>query len=57
MRRGTCDATNVTVSRPPTAVLRSVWNREGARDPSGVTVHGAPETVEELPHCVAVAMQ
>src|SRR5437868_15520505 len=41
------DAADVTVSGPPTAVLRWVWNREGTGEPSGVTVEGAPEAVEE----------
>jgi hypothetical protein len=51
------DATDVTVSGPPTAVLRWVWNREGAAEPSGVTVEGAPEAVEELRRCTVTATQ
>lgn len=51
------DAPDVTVSGPPTAVLRWVWNREGAGGPGGVTVEGAPEAVEELRRCIVVATQ
>jgi uncharacterized protein (TIGR03083 family) len=51
------DATDVTVSGPPMAVLRWVWNREGAGEPSSVTVHGAPEAVEELRRCIVSATQ
>jgi hypothetical protein len=47
----------VTVSGPPTAVLRWVWNREGAGEPSGVTVEGAPEAVGELRRCIVTATQ
>jgi hypothetical protein len=48
---------DVTVSGPPTALLRSVWNREGTGEPSGVTVEGAPEAVGELRCCIVTAMQ
>ena len=51
---GTAD---VMVSGPPTAVLRWVWNREGAGEPSGVTVEGAPDAVEELRGCIVTATQ
>jgi uncharacterized protein (TIGR03083 family) len=51
------DAAEVTVSGPPAAVLRWVWNREGAGEPSGVTVEGAPEAVEELRRCIVTATQ
>jgi uncharacterized protein (TIGR03083 family) len=51
------DATDVTVSGPPTAVLRWLWNREGAGEPSGVTVEGGPEAVEELRRCIVTATQ
>ena len=44
---------DVTVSGPPTAVLRWVWNRGDA----GVTVEGAPEAVEELHRCIVIATQ
>jgi uncharacterized protein (TIGR03083 family) len=50
-------AADVTVSGPPTAVLRWVWNREGAGGPSGVTVEGPPEAVEELRRCIVTATQ
>jgi uncharacterized protein (TIGR03083 family) len=51
------NATDVTVSGPPTAVLRWSWNREGAGEPSDVTVKGAPEAVDELRRCIVVATQ
>ncbi|MGC9665366.1 maleylpyruvate isomerase family mycothiol-dependent enzyme [Planosporangium sp. 12N6] len=50
-------AADVTVSGPPTAVLRWVWNREGTGEPSGVTVEGAPEAVGELRRCIVTATQ
>jgi len=37
------DLADVTVTGPPTAELRWVRNREGAGEPRGVTVEGAPE--------------
>jgi uncharacterized protein (TIGR03083 family) len=51
------DTTDVTVSGPPMAVLRWLWNREGPGEPSGVTVEGAPEAVEELRRCIVTATQ
>jgi uncharacterized protein (TIGR03083 family) len=51
---GTAD---VTVSGPPEAVLRWLWNREAGDEPSGVTVKGAPEAVEELRRCIVIATQ
>ncbi|MCO5997633.1 maleylpyruvate isomerase family mycothiol-dependent enzyme [Actinoallomurus rhizosphaericola] len=51
------EAADVTVSGPPTAVLRRLWNRESAGEPSGVTVEGAPEAVEELRRCIVTATQ
>ena len=48
---------DVTVSGPPTAVLRWLWNRESAGEPSGVTVEGAPEAVDELRRCMVTATQ
>jgi uncharacterized protein (TIGR03083 family) len=50
-------AADVTVSGPPMAVLRWVWNRESAGEPSGVTVDGAREAVEELRRCIVTATQ
>nr|WP_246149062.1 hypothetical protein [Nonomuraea turkmeniaca] len=47
------DAADVTVSGPPTAVLRWVWNRGDI----GITVEGAPEAVEELRRCIVMATQ
>ncbi|MGP3955902.1 maleylpyruvate isomerase N-terminal domain-containing protein [Nonomuraea sp. 3N208] len=51
------DAADVTVSGPPAAVLRWLWNREGGGEPGSVTVEGAPEAVEELQRCVVMATQ
>jgi uncharacterized protein (TIGR03083 family) len=48
---------DVTVSGPPAAVLRWVWNREAAGEPSGVTVEGAPDAVAELRRCIVTATQ
>jgi uncharacterized protein (TIGR03083 family) len=52
---GSADRADVTVSGPPAAVLRWVWNRESG--PSGVTIQGAPEAVEELKGCITIATQ
>ena len=49
------DAADVTVSGPPAAVLRWVWNRESTGEPSEVTVEGAPEAVGELRCCIVMA--
>ena len=51
------DAADVTISGRPAAVLRWVWNREGAGEPSGVTAEGAPEALEELRRCIVTATQ
>src|SRR5215212_727809 len=51
------DAADVTVSGPPMAVLRWVWNRESAGEPSDVAVEGNPEAVEELRRCIVTATQ
>jgi uncharacterized protein (TIGR03083 family) len=48
---------DVTVSGPPAAVLRWVWNREAPGEPSGVTVDGDPDAVAELRRCIVVATQ
>jgi uncharacterized protein (TIGR03083 family) len=48
---------DVTVSGPPAAVLRWVWNREGPDEPTGVTIEGAPQAVEELRRCIVTATQ
>ena len=55
---GASDTTaDVTVSGPPMAVLRWVWNREGADEPSGITAEGAPVAIEELRRCIVMATQ
>ncbi len=51
------DTADVTVTGPPAAVLRWMWNRESAGEPSGVTVEGAPEAVGELRRCIVTATQ
>jgi uncharacterized protein (TIGR03083 family) len=51
------EAADVTVSGPPASVLRRLWNREAAGEPSGVTVEGVPEAVEELRRCIVTATQ
>jgi len=50
-------ATDVTVSGPPPAVLRWVWNRDVAGEPNGVTVEGPAEAVDELRRCIVTATQ
>ncbi|MBV9328265.1 MAG: maleylpyruvate isomerase family mycothiol-dependent enzyme [Chloroflexi bacterium] len=48
---------DVTLSGPPAAVLRWVWNRSGFGEPSHVEVEGDPAAVEELRRCIATATQ
>jgi uncharacterized protein (TIGR03083 family) len=48
--------TDVTISGPPTDVLRWVWNRAGD-EPSAVTVDGPAEAVDELQRCITTATQ
>jgi len=49
-------AADVTVSGPPPAVLRWVWNRAG--EPAGdVTVAGDPHALTELRQCIVTATQ
>ncbi|HEX8968702.1 MAG TPA: maleylpyruvate isomerase family mycothiol-dependent enzyme [Chloroflexota bacterium] len=50
-------AADVTVTGPPEALQRWLWNREGADEPSGVSVEGAPEAVAELRRCIVTATQ
>jgi hypothetical protein len=54
---GADDAADVTISGPPTAVLRWLWNRESPGEPGGVTVDGAPEAIDELRRCIVIATQ
>src|SRR3974390_3426008 len=54
---GATDAVEVSISGPPTALLRWVWNREPAAEPTGVTVDGAPEAVHELKRIIVTATQ
>ena len=48
---------DVTVTGAPTALLRWVWNRQGAGEADGVTVTGAAEAVAELQRCIVIATQ
>lgn len=50
-------AADATISGPPDAVLRWLWNRESAVEPSRVKVEGAPEAIEELKRCLVIATQ
>jgi uncharacterized protein (TIGR03083 family) len=48
---------DVTVSGPPTALLRWLWNRETPGESPAVTVDGPPEAVDELRRCIVTATQ
>lgn len=52
---GADDAADVIVSGAPTDVLRWVWNRDCAGEPSAVTVEGNREAVNELRRCIGAA--
>jgi hypothetical protein len=54
---GAGDDADVTVSGPPASVLRWLWGRERADEPSAVTIEGAPEAVEELRRCITTSTQ
>jgi hypothetical protein len=49
--------TDVTISGPPAALLRWVWNRETPSEQSGVTIDGDPEALTEFRRCVVIATQ
>jgi len=51
------DQADVTISGPPTAVLRWVWNREGPSESNEVTVEGDSAAVQELKRCITSATQ
>jgi uncharacterized protein (TIGR03083 family) len=51
------DTADVTIAGPPGALLRWVWNRQGAGEPDGVAVTGPPQAVEEFRRCLSVATQ
>jgi uncharacterized protein (TIGR03083 family) len=51
------EGADVTVNGAPMSVLRWVWNRESAAEPSSVEVQGSPEAVEELRRCIVTATQ
>lgn len=51
------EAADVTVSGPPAALLRWLWNRDTAGEPGAVTVTGDPEAVDELRRCITNATQ
>ncbi|HTZ23729.1 MAG TPA: maleylpyruvate isomerase family mycothiol-dependent enzyme [Streptosporangiaceae bacterium] len=46
---------DLTVSGAPAPLLRWAWNREGAGQPSGVTVEGSAEAADELRRCITTA--
>jgi len=48
---------DATISGPPTAVLRWVWNRESQGEPDQVRIDGPAEAVAELKRCIAAATQ
>jgi len=49
---------DVTVSGPPAALLRWVWNRDGAGEPDGgVRVDGPADAVAELRRCIVIGTQ
>jgi uncharacterized protein (TIGR03083 family) len=54
---GADETADVTISGPPTDVLRWVWNRTGDDNSTAVTVEGAPEAVDELRRCIVTATQ
>ncbi|MFJ9518457.1 hypothetical protein ACIRPK_09355 [Kitasatospora sp. NPDC101801] len=54
---GADDTAEVTISGPPADLLRWVWHRAVAGEPSGVTVDGAAEAAGELRRCIAVVTQ
>jgi uncharacterized protein (TIGR03083 family) len=54
---GAMDGADVTISGAPTAMLRWVWNREPTTGPSGVTVDGSPEAVQELKRVLVTSTQ
>jgi uncharacterized protein (TIGR03083 family) len=48
---------DVTISGPPTEVLRWVWNREGPNEVAQVSVAGPPDAVAQLKRCIVIATQ
>jgi uncharacterized protein (TIGR03083 family) len=54
---GAAEDADVTISGPPTAVLRWVWNREGTDAGGEVAVEGPPEAVAVLKRCIATGTQ
>lgn len=57
VRAGADETADVTVSGPPTAVFRWVWNREELGTSGRVAVEGPPEAVAELKRCFSTATQ
>jgi uncharacterized protein (TIGR03083 family) len=49
-------STDTTISGPPAALLRWVWNRETPGEPSAITIDGNPD-VTEFRRCVVIATQ
>ena len=48
---------DVTVSGPPTDVLRWAWNRETPGEPGQVTIGGSADALAEFRRCVVIATQ
>jgi len=51
------ETADVTISGPPTDVLRWVWNRESSSEPDAVHVEGPTEAVTELKRVIATGTQ
>ncbi|MYW63594.1 maleylpyruvate isomerase family mycothiol-dependent enzyme [Streptomyces sp. SID8379] len=56
---GTGDGTaaDATVTGPPAALLRDLWNRQGPDEAPQVTITGPPDAVTELRACIRIATQ
>jgi uncharacterized protein (TIGR03083 family) len=50
-------AADVTISGPPMALLRNLWNRSSPDEVSSVLVEGEPDAVLELRRCIVTATQ
>ena len=50
-------ATDVTLSGQPESVLRWLWNRDSAAEPSGVRLQGDTDALAELRGCIVIATQ
>lgn len=57
VRDDAADVVDVTVSGPPAALLRWLWNRESALEAGEVTVDGDPRAIEKFRRCIVTATQ